>query len=103
MFGVGMRKRDMVILWPVYFDISRSRREGRRLPKRFCIQSPNILMLEKIVRNLGLNYEICLEASYPRLPWIKIGFIAVSKSGKRKSQILREIASELIRLGQQSS
>ncbi|MEM2273252.1 MAG: signal recognition particle subunit SRP19/SEC65 family protein [Candidatus Bathyarchaeia archaeon] len=98
-----MRRKDMIILWPVYFDTLRSRREGRRLPKRLCIRSPNILMLEKAVKNLGLNYEICPEASYPRLPWIKMGFIAVSKSGKRKSQILRETASELVKLGQLSS
>jgi signal recognition particle subunit SRP19 len=93
-----MRKSDMIILWPVYFDSSRTRREGRRLPKKLCVTSPNITMLEKAVKNLGLNFEITLESAYPRLPWIKTGFIIVKKNGKKKSQILREVASELIRL-----
>ncbi|MEM1586375.1 MAG: signal recognition particle subunit SRP19/SEC65 family protein [Candidatus Bathyarchaeia archaeon] len=98
-----MRRKDSIILWPVYFDLLKPRREGRRLPKKLCVQSPNILMLEKAVKNLGLNYEIFPEARYPRVAWVKSGFIAVGKSGKRKSQILKEVASELMKLSQQSS
>lgn len=93
-----MRRKDMIILWPVYFDTLRSRRDGRRLPRKLCVRSPSILMLERAVKNLGLNYEVYQEASYPRIPWIKMGFIAISKSQKRKSQVLREVASELLRL-----
>jgi len=55
-------------------------------------------MLEKAVKNLGLNFEKSPESAYPRLPWIKMGSIIVKKNGKKKSQILREVASELIRL-----
>lgn len=97
-----MRKKDVIILWPIYFDALRSRRDGRRLPRNLCIRSPNIFMLEKAVKNLGLSYEICPEAGYPRLSWIRMGFIAVSKS-KRKSQILREVALELVKLSKGSS
>ncbi len=93
-----MQKRDEIILWPVYFDSSKSRREGRRLPKKLCVPSPNINMLEKVVKSLGLNYEIHLDAAYPRLPWIKTGFIAVKKDKKRKNQILRRVAIELKKL-----
>jgi len=55
-------------------------------------------MLEKAVKNLGLNFEISQKSAYPRLPWIKMGFIIVKRNGKKKSQILKEVASELIRL-----
>lgn len=88
----------MVILWPVYFDSSRTRREGRRLPKNLCVNSPSIIILEKAVKNLGLDSEISPESAYPRLPWIKMGFIMVKKDGKSKSQILKEVASELKKL-----
>lgn len=98
-----MRRKDVIILWPVYFDVSRSRREGRRLNKKLCVSSLNLSMLEKAVKNLGLNYEVYSEASYPRLPWIRMGFIAVNVSGKSKSQILKDVASELIRLSRQPS
>lgn len=98
-----MRRKDVIILWPIYFDALRSRREGRRLPKKLCIRSPSLGMLEKAAKNLGLNYEVRPEASYPRLPWIKMGFIAVNKAGKNKSQLIKAIASELMRLSQLSS
>ncbi|MEM2321115.1 MAG: signal recognition particle subunit SRP19/SEC65 family protein [Candidatus Bathyarchaeia archaeon] len=98
-----MRRKDILILWPVYFDVLRSRREGRRLPKRLCVRSPNVSMLEKAVKNLGLSYEVHPDAGYPKLPWIKMGSVAVNKTGKSKSKILKEVASELVKLYQQSS
>lgn len=93
-----MQRRNEIIVWPVYFDLMKSRNEGRRLPKKFSIPSPNIDILEKAIRNLGLKYEIFPEASHPRFPWIKTGFIIVKKNGKSKNQLLKEIAFELIRL-----
>lgn len=100
--GVKMRRKDIIILWPVYFDLSRTRREGRRLPKKLCIQSPNVKMLEEAVKNLGLKYEINPESAYPRLPWVKMGFISVRKDGKSKARLLREVALELIRASRAS-
>jgi len=93
-----MRRKDEIILWPVYFDSSRTRREGRRLPKSLCVPSPSINMLEKALKNLGLNYKICPEAAHPRLPWIETGFIAVKKNKEHKNQILKKVAAELKRL-----
>ncbi|MEM3715758.1 MAG: signal recognition particle subunit SRP19/SEC65 family protein [Candidatus Bathyarchaeia archaeon] len=98
-----MRRRDSIVLWPVYFDSTKTRREGRRLPKKFCVPSPNVAMLENAVRNLGLSYEVQQEAFYPRLPWIKMGSIIVRKSGESKSRVMRRIASELTKLSGGSS
>lgn len=93
-----MREKGEIILWPVYFDSLRNRREGRRLPKKLCVPSPNIDMLEKALKSLGLDYKIYPEAAHPRLPWVKTGFIAVKKGKKRKNQILKKVAIELKRL-----
>lgn len=93
-----MRRKDAIILWPIYFDSLRTRREGRRLAKKLCVPSPSVAILEKAVKNLGLNYEISPEAAHPRFPWIKMGFIILGKDRKRKGQILREIASEVVKL-----
>lgn len=91
-----MRRRDSIILWPVYFDSTKTRREGRRLPKNLCVPSPDITMLENAVKNLGLIYEVYQESFYPRLPWVKMGSIIVRKSGESKLHIMRRIASELM-------
>lgn len=98
-----MRKRDSIVLWPVYFDSTKTRREGRRLPKKFCVPSPDIIMLENAVKNLGLSYEVYQESFYPRLPWIKMGSIIVRKSGESKSRVMKRISSELMKLSGDSS
>jgi len=92
-----VRKRDGVTLWPVYFDSLKTRREGRRLPKKLCIPSPNIGVIEGALKNLGLKYEVFPDASHPRLPWAKSGFIIVKRNGRSKGRILREVAAELVR------
>ncbi len=89
-----MRRKDEIILWPVYFDSLRTRREGRRLPKNLCAPSPSLTMIERALKNLGLEYEVFPEPVYPRLPWIKMGFVIVKKSG-RKGRILKDVAVEL--------
>ncbi|MEM1506950.1 MAG: signal recognition particle subunit SRP19/SEC65 family protein [Candidatus Bathyarchaeia archaeon] len=94
---LNMRRRDSIVLWPVYFDSTKTRREGRRLPKNLCVPSPSISMLERAVKDLGLSYEISQETVYPRLPWIKTGCITVKKGGENKSQVIRRIALELMK------
>jgi signal recognition particle subunit SRP19 len=93
-----MRRKNEVVLWPIYFDSSKSRSVGRRLPRNLSVSSPNIEMLEKAVKNLGLKYEIFPEAAYSSLPWIKTGFIIAEKRGKSKNQILKDVAAELIKI-----
>ena len=31
-----------ITLWPGYFDINRTRSEGRRLPKELCVSNPDL-------------------------------------------------------------
>ena len=32
--------KDKIVIWPVYFDASKSRKEGRRIPKKLAIKYP---------------------------------------------------------------
>lgn len=98
-----MRRKNEVVLWPVYFDSSKSRSAGRRLPKNLSLPSPSIQMLEKAVENLGLKYEVFPEAAYSRLPWVKSGFIITEKEKRSKNQILKEVAAELIKISKGSA
>jgi signal recognition particle subunit SEC65 len=97
-----MRRRNEVVLWSVYFDSLKSRSAGRRLPRNLSVPLPNIEMLEKAIKNLGLKYEVFPEAAYSRLPWIKTGFIIMEKGEKRKNQILKDVAAELIKISKSS-
>ena len=44
-----MRKLDdQAIIWPVYFDINKTRKEGRRVPKSQAVLSPKIAEVKEI-------------------------------------------------------
>lgn len=58
-----MRKRDEVVLWSVYFDSTRTRAEGRKIPRRLAKPAPTLDMVGKAVGNLGHSYEVVSEAA----------------------------------------
>lgn len=91
-----MRRRGEVVLWPVYFDSTRSRSEGRRVPRRLAVPSPSIRRLQYALDKLGLKYRVVKDASHPRLPWRRMGMVLVEKDGS-KSRLLRLVAKELSR------
>ncbi len=95
-----MRKRGYWIIWTVYFDITKSRALGRKLPKGLCVKSPSIEELVKAAQKLGLEFEIYPEKKHPA-SWFEgpHGCIAVRKiEGLRKRELLKMIAKELVRI-----
>jgi signal recognition particle subunit SRP19 len=92
-----MRKQDKVILWPAYFDSTKTRKEGRKIPKNLAITSPKISELKETVEKLGLDYELVLEAGYPKTPWLKTGMLLVARK-EPKNQIIEKIAKQLLKI-----
>jgi len=92
-----MRKQDKAIIWPAYFDQTKTRKNGRRVPKSLAVQHPKIAEVAMAVERLGLKHELAPDAGYPRTPWLKTGMILVEKKGS-KEQIIRKIANQLLKL-----
>jgi len=90
-----VRKRDKIVVWPVYFDSTKTRSEGRSVPKQLAVSSPKPEELGKAVERLGLQAEIVLDRAYPSDPLRETGFVTVPKRGP-KTQLLRKIAEELV-------
>ena len=93
---MNMRKQDKAIIWPAYFDLARTRKEGRRIPKSLAVQSPKVVEIKEAVEKLGLRHEIAMESGYPKTPWVKTGMMMVEKTGS-KEQIIRKIAKQLLK------
>jgi signal recognition particle subunit SRP19 len=89
-----MRKQNKIIIWPAYFDSTKTRGDGRRVPKSLAVPSPKVLEIKDAVEKLGFEYEIVLDASYPKTPWLKTGMILVKKTGA-KEQVMKKIAKQL--------
>jgi signal recognition particle subunit SRP19 len=99
---MDMRKQDKAIIWPAYFDQTKTRKKGRRVPKSLAVQSPKIDEIKIAVERLGLKHEFAPEAGYPKTPWIKTGMIMVEKKGS-KEKVIRKIADHLLKLRSESS
>lgn len=92
-----MRKQNKIVLWPVYFDSTKTRLEGRRVPKSLATPSPKLEEIRKAVERAGLRPEIVTDAAHPNSPWQKTGLLAIPKKGS-KAKILWKIAKELLNI-----
>jgi signal recognition particle subunit SRP19 len=91
-----MRKQDKIIIWPAYFDQTKTRKNGRRVPKNLAVQSPKILEIQEAAQKLGLEFEVVADKGYPKVPWAKTGMLLVEKKGA-KEQIISRIAKQLLK------
>ena len=92
-----MRKQDKVIIWPVYFDLGRSREDGRRVPKSIAVATPKIAEVKEAVEKLSLTCELFPDAGYPKTSWLKTGMVLVEKKGS-KNQTITMIAKQLSKM-----
>ena len=95
-----MRKLDKAIIWPVYFDCNKTRKDGRRVPKSIAVQSPKILEIKEAADKLGLQNDVNLEAHFPKAPWAKSGMLLVEKQ-EAKEKIIQKLAKQLLKIKSQ--
>ena len=77
---------DRLCVWPGYFDMKRSRRAGRRVPKDASVLKPDLEGLFNAARAVGLR-KIKREehTSHPRRPHGREGRLWVSSAGAEES------------------
>ena len=86
-----------ITVWPEYFDIERTRAEGRRLPKTLCVRNPNLDILAKGAMILDLEYEIREDMSYPKAPRSNHGCLKVEKGKISKTEHLPKLGEILVK------
>jgi signal recognition particle subunit SRP19 len=89
-----LRKQDEIIIWPVYFDSGKTRKEGRRVTKNLAVSNPKIVEIEIAAADLDLEHSVLTDKGYPKTPWLKPGMLLVEKKGS-KEQTLLKIAQQL--------
>ncbi|MDR2204073.1 MAG: signal recognition particle protein Srp19 [Nitrososphaerota archaeon] len=92
-----MRKSNNAIIWPVYFDATKSKSEGRRVPKNKAVINPKIIELKEAADKLEFQNNINPTAGYPKTPWIKMGMLTVEKDGP-KNQIILKLSDQLSKI-----
>lgn len=91
-----MRKQDKIIIWPAYFDATKTRKQGRRVPKNLAVISPKILEIKDVLEKMGLDHEFVADVGYSKAPWAKTGMLLVEKD-KTKEQTIKKIAKQLLK------
>ncbi len=86
-----------ITLWPEYFDLDRTRSEGRRLPKELCVSNPDLDIIAKGVMILDLEYEVKENMSYPKAPRDCHGCVKVEKGVMSKTELLPKVAEILVK------
>ncbi len=89
-----MRKQDYVVIWPAYFDSSKSRQEGRRVSASHSTSSPKAAEIAEAAEKLGFTCKTNLGVCYPKHPWLETGIILAKKKDK-KGKMIRSIARKL--------
>ena len=96
-----MRKQNKIILWPIYFDQTKTRLQGRRIPKGLAVTSPRLDELQKAAQKCGLQTEVVPDLKHPNAPWLKTGLVLATKNAA-KVKIIRLVAEELSALRAQN-
>lgn len=80
------------IIWPVYIDSEKTKKEGRRVSKENAVPSPKLREISNAARKLQLNPEVENTKSYSRSWWENSGRVIVDKS-LPKREILVKISN----------
>jgi len=82
------------VIWPIYFDKSVSRLNGRKISRKYAIEKPSLNDIEKAAKSLGLHPILEKNCPHPKKHWKKEGRLLVDQ-GVSKSRLLVKIAKVL--------
>ncbi len=82
-----------VIIYPAYFNIHYSRKQGRRVPKNLAFD-PKLETIAKAARELGYEIEIEPDKRYPRFWWRERGRIIID-TDEPKNEVIKKIARKI--------
>ena len=91
---MGYREDDKYIIYPLYFDETISRKNGRRIPKDLAIEKPTIEDIAKAAKSLNLHPIVEKDSSHSSRHWKKEGRILIDKK-EAKQSLLHQIARVL--------
>ena len=89
-----MKISGKIIVWPANLDSTKSRIEGRKVPKALAIQAPRLEEIIEAGKRLSLDVEIAAGKSRPGSWWEKGGYALIVRKGT-KGSVLRVLASEI--------
>ena len=89
-----MKISGKIVVWPANLDSTKSRIEGRKVPKASAIQAPRLEEINEAAKRLSLDVDMTAGKSRPSSSWEKGGYAIINKKGT-KSSVLRALTGEI--------
>jgi len=89
-----MKLQEKIIVWPANLDSSKSRCEGRKIPKGIALQAPRLEEIREAAARLSLEVEVVPAKSRPRTWWEKAGYVILPRK-QAKVAVVRALANEI--------
>ena len=77
------------IIWPVYIDSEKTKKDGRRISKKDAVPSPKLREISNAAKKLNLNPEVENNKSYSRSWWESQGRISVDKNIPKRELLIK--------------
>jgi signal recognition particle subunit SRP19 len=88
------KNENKYVIYPLYFDRSISRLQGRKVAKKYAVEKPTLETIAKAAQSLKLNPSLEKDRIHSSTPWKKEGRILIEKKGP-KTKLLIQIANRL--------
>ena len=86
--------KNYIVLYPIYFDASRSLKQGRRIPSQLAIKEPSAIHIYETCTRLGLHCYLEKQKRNPR-DQLVFGRVRVEKVGFKKTELMVKVANSL--------
>ncbi len=91
----AMPKGDRpIVLYPAYFDLGRTRARGRRVAKKWAVDSPTLEEITAAAKSLGLEPQVEASKAFPSTPWRHEGRVLV-RADFYKTSIVQKVAHKI--------
>jgi signal recognition particle subunit SRP19 len=93
--GAPMPKADRaIVLYPAYFDLHRSRADGRRVAKKWAVEGPTVEEVATAAKALGLQPEVEAGKGFSRQSWRHEGRVLV-RADYYKTSVVQKVAQRI--------
>ncbi|MDR2873437.1 MAG: signal recognition particle subunit SRP19/SEC65 family protein [Methanobrevibacter sp.] len=80
------------MVWPVYINSIKTRKEGRKIAKEYCVKNPELNEIAKAASRLKFNPQKEDDKSYPSSWWEYSGRVII-ETDLKKNDALKKISS----------
>lgn len=88
------RGEEKYVIWPIYFDKSFSKFNGRKVAKKYAKDKPTAEEISKAAKSLGLNPILQKDIAHPSRHFKKEGRVLIDKK-ESKNKLLRQISNRM--------